>query len=110
MEAFEFSKYAINVCSRYDFIQGIEIQLLDEPMVKIKAVVNNDTFINIFYNAQTVKYSFALIKYGKRVFGADNARSWHIHSFDNPDGHEDSSDISLREFLDILNISTEKWL
>lgn len=110
MEAFEFSKHAIDVCSRYDFIQGIEIQILDEPVVKIKAVVNDDVFINIFYNAETVKYSFALIKNGRRIFGADNARRWHIHPFDNPDNHKEINDISLAEFLDILNTDKERWL
>lgn len=109
MEAFEFSKHAIDVCSRYDFIQDIEIQILDEPVVKVKAIVNDTSFINIFYNAETVKHSFALIKNGKRIFGADNTMGWHIHPFDNPDGHKESADISLREFLDILNARREKW-
>lgn len=110
MEAFEFSKHVIDVCSRHDFIQGIEIQILDEPVVKIKAVVSDDVFINIFYNAETVKYSFALIKNGRRIFGADNARRWHIHPFDNPDNHKEINDISLAEFLDILNTDKERWL
>lgn len=57
MEAFEFSKHAIEVCSRYDYIQSVEIQILDEPVFKVKAIVNDTTFINIFYNAETSKYS-----------------------------------------------------
>jgi hypothetical protein len=62
MNAFEYSKYTIELCSKYDFIQSIEILLLDEPVVKIKATVNEKTFISIFYNASTQKYSFAVIR------------------------------------------------
>ena len=110
MEAFEFSKHAIALCSQHDFIRSIEIQLLDEPVVKIKAIVKDDAFINIFYNAETLKYSFALIKNDRRIFGVDNARNWHIHPFENPDNHEETNNISLKDFLDILYSNKEKWL
>jgi hypothetical protein len=109
MNAFDFSKHAINVCAKYNFIQGIEIQLLDEPVVKIKVAINDDTFINIFYNAETVKYSFALIKNNERIFGADNTKSWHMHPFENPDSHVESSVVSLSDFLEILESNKNKW-
>lgn len=32
MDAFEFSRQTIELCAKYDFIQEIEIQLLDEPV------------------------------------------------------------------------------
>lgn len=62
MNAFEFSREAIRLCSEFSFIIGVEILLIDEPVAKIKAVMEEDTFINVFYNAETSKYSFALIK------------------------------------------------
>lgn len=109
MTAFDFSKEAVTVCSEYNFIQGIEIQLLDEPVVKIKAVINDDAFINIFYNAKTSKYSFTLIKNNNRIYGADNAKKWHIHPFDDPDSHVASNNISLGEFLEGLTSNRNKW-
>lgn len=109
MTAFDFSKEVVNVCSRHAFIQGIEIQLLDEPVVKIKAVLENDTFVNIFYNAETSKYSFALIKNGQRIYGADNTKNWHIHPFDSPDTHMETIEISLGEFLETLALNRDKW-
>lgn len=109
MTAFDFSKEAVTLCSKYNFIQGIDIQLLDEPVVKIKAVINGDTFINIFYNAETSKYSFTLIKNNKRIYGVDNAKTWHIHPFDAPDSHITASNISLGEFLETLTSNRDKW-
>jgi len=109
MDAFEFSRQTIEVCAKYDFIQGIEIQLLDEPVAKTKAIIDSDTFISIFYNAETSKYSFALIKKDKRIFGVDNARNWHIHPFGSPDFHLETSGLSLSDFLDMLASNRDKW-
>lgn len=66
-------------------------------------------FINIFFNSETLKYSFALVKYNHRIYGADNTRNWHIHPFDNPESHEDSSEISLKDFLNTLSLNKDKW-
>jgi hypothetical protein len=99
MNAFEFSKQAIHGCSKFSFVQEIEIQLLDEPVVKIKAFIDANTFINIFYNAETLKYSFALVRNNKRIFGADNTRNWHIHPFENPDSHLETTEMSLADFF-----------
>ncbi len=40
MNAFEFTKYVIGLCSNHSLIQGVDIILLDEPVAKIKAVIN----------------------------------------------------------------------
>lgn len=109
MNAFEFSKYAITTCSQFDFIKSIDVMVLDEPVAKIKAYIASDIFINLFYNAGTLKYSFALVKDNRRVFGADNTRKWHVHPFDNPDIHEESGEISLKDFLDTLASNRDKW-
>lgn len=109
MEAFEFSRQTIEACAKYDFIHEIEIQLLDEPVAKIKAIIDSDTFISIFYNAETYKYSFALIKENKRILGANNARNWHIHPFESPDSHIESSEMSLSDFLNVLASNRDKW-
>lgn len=93
MTAFEFSKYTITIFLEYDFIRCVEIQLLDEPVTMIKAVINDDVFINTFHNSETLRYSFALIKNSRRIFGADNAKSSHIHPFNEPDNHRDSNEI-----------------
>ncbi len=68
MDAFEFSKQVIQQCSKYTFIKGIEILLIDEPVAKIKAIIDNHIFINIFYNASTQRFSFTLIKNNIREY------------------------------------------
>ena len=109
MNAFEFSKEAIRLCSGFGFINGVDVVLIDEPVAKIKAVIEKDTFINIFYNAETAKYSFALIKNNQRIFGVDNTKKWHIHTFEEPESHLESGSISLLDFLKILESNKDKW-
>jgi hypothetical protein len=109
MNAFEFSKHAIELYSRYDFIKTVDILLLDEPVVKIKAHIDEDTYLNVFYNSETAKYSFALIRNNKRIFGVDNTRKWHIHPFENPDLHKEISPMSLEKFLEVLETDKDKW-
>lgn len=109
MNAFEFSREAIRLCSEFSFIIGVEILLIDEPVAKIKAVMEEDTFINVFYNAETSKYSFALIKNNKRIFGVDNTKRWHIHPFENPESHTETTVMSLLDFFKILESNKDKW-
>lgn len=109
MNTFEFTKETIRICSEFDFIESVEILLIDEPVAKIKAVAGNDVFINIFYNADALKYSFALIKNNRRIFGVDNVRKWHIHPFEDPESHVKSESISLLDFLKILESGKDKW-
>ena len=109
MNAFEYAKYALTLFSDYDFVRSVEIQLLDEPIVKIKAHTGSAAFINIFYNAETLKYSFALIGNSTRIFGIDNAITWHLHPFDNPESHVEISDGTIKMFLDMLVSNKDKW-
>ncbi len=62
------------------------------------------------YNAQTKKYSFALIKENKRIFGMDNTKGWHVHPFENPDSYLPADDINLSIFLSFINNEKDKWL
>ena len=43
--------------------------------------------MDAFYNQQTGTTAFALIREGRRVFGADNTGEWHVHPYADPDSH-----------------------
>lgn len=69
--------------------------------VALRAFLAEDIFIDTFYNEQTGKTSFALIRAGKRIFGADNAKiKWHWHPFDDPFRHDAvNHEILFSDFL-----------
>ena len=110
MNAVDFSKQVIETSSQYGLISEIDILLLDEPVVKIRAFIHDNIFIDIFYNAETNKYSFALISGNERIFGADNLRFWHIHPFEDPESHIETAPVGFLDFLEMLKSSKEKWL
>ncbi|MFH1634162.1 MAG: hypothetical protein ABIG63_09145 [Chloroflexota bacterium] len=41
--------------------------------------INDETFIQVYFNALTEKTSYALIYKRERVMGYDNYRFWHCH-------------------------------
>jgi hypothetical protein len=97
---FEFARAVQSACDRSDLVAGYDVQILDDTVVKVQAILTYDAFIDVFYNADTGKCSYALIEKAARVFGADNAFiGWHIHPFDDPSQHVPSSEISFLDFL-----------
>ena len=77
-----------------------DVRILDDTVVKIRVVLTYGPFIDVFYNADSRKCSYALVKGGARVYGADNAFiGWHVHPFQNPQDHVRTPDVSFAEFL-----------
>lgn len=69
----------------------------------IRVPVHSDKFIDTFFNEQTGRTAFALIKNNQRIFGADNTGGWHLHPFDDPQQHIPlNSPLSFAEFLGLL--------
>jgi hypothetical protein len=90
-------------------VTGIEPLLLEEPVLKLRAYVGALAFVEVFFNADTGKTSFALIKDGHRIFGADNTRGWHLHPFDSPESHGPCEAMSFERFLQHLETHKEQW-
>lgn len=100
LNAFEFARTIQDGCDRSDLVLSYDVRILDNTVVKVRVVLIVDAFIDVFYNADTARCSYALIQNGERVFGADNAFvGWHLHPFDTPDKHVPASEVSFEEFL-----------
>jgi len=103
LNPFEFARSIQDHCDRSDLVVSYDTRILDNMIVKIRVALSFGAFIDVFYNADSGKYSYALIEKGIRVFGADNAFiGWHIHPFDGPDQHKPTSEISFSEFLHLV--------
>lgn len=109
MNIFEFSQEIIDTCALTDFIKTLETVLFDEPIAKFRAKISDNSFIEIFFNSETDKHSFALIKNDRRIYGVDNTKDWHIHPFESPNAHVPSQPTSFKEFIKALEDSKNKW-
>ena len=54
---------------------------------EVRANLDENTFIEVYYNALTQKESYTLISRGYRVFGYDNYKYWHVHPVESPSEH-----------------------
>lgn len=97
--AVQFVQDVVDACARSDCVVTCRLMLLDEPVAKLRAELADGSFIEMFHNADTSKYSFAWIAGGRRIFGADNTRGWHIHPISDPASHEVHAPVSFHEFL-----------
>ncbi len=109
MSIFEFSKEVIDTCALTDFVKDLEILIFDEPVAKLRAHIDKNTFIETFFNSDTGKYSFALIKNNTRIFGIDNTKDWHIHPFESPEAHLPFHSISFKDFVEAIEENKSKW-
>lgn len=99
----------INACFQSTVVTGIEHLLLEEPVLKLRVHLGNLACVDVFYNEETGKTSFALIKGEKRIFAVDNTRGWHSHPFDNPESHHPCEQMSFESFLMQVEKNKEKW-
>jgi len=99
----EFARNIQEVCDQFQLIAAYDVRILDDTVVKVRVFLIPEMFIDVFYNEDTGKKSYALINKGCRIFGADNAFiGWHLHPFDNPDEHIPSSEISFIDFMETV--------
>jgi hypothetical protein len=105
----ELYREIINTSVRSALVTGIEPILLEEPVLKLRAHLGILAFIEVFFNEETGKASFALIKNSQRIFGADNTRGWHLHPFDSPESHGPCEEMSFANFLIQVEENQEKW-
>jgi hypothetical protein len=105
----ELYRQIINTSVRSALVTGIEPILMEEPVLKLRAHLGALAFIEVFFNEETGKTSFALIKNSQRIFGADNTRAWHLHPFDNPESHGPCEEMSFESFLVQVEENQEKW-
>lgn len=109
LSAREVYRHILNICAQSAVVTGIELLLLEEPILKLRAHVGTLVFVEVFFNAETGKTSFALIKDRGRMSGADNTRGWHLHPFGSPESHHPCEAMSFESFLRHVEEHKEQW-
>ena len=95
----EFSSSIASLCNKYDFIVDYELKIEENAIVKCRIFLIDDSFVEVYYNFENGKTSFALIKNNCRIFGADNLGFWHTHPFSDPEKHIKSHEIKIEDFI-----------
>jgi hypothetical protein len=100
MTLVEFEQQIFTVAMASSLCGIPAVRCLTPTSISLRLSVATGGFVDAFYNEQTVTMAFALIRQGRRVFGADNAGGWHIHPFADPDRHDPlPGEMSFAEFV-----------
>lgn len=68
--------------------------------LKIRILVTEKLFIDIYYNSANNRTDYALINDKKRIFGCDNVGDWHIHPLENPEEHRKCDEPTVEEIFE----------
>lgn len=88
------------VCANSDFVASYTVDVDDEKTLAVRVFLTNDTWVNVFYNVDTGRSSFAWFRDHQRMYGKDNAKQiWHKHPFNATHLHEPCEPVDFETFL-----------
>ena len=85
MDLKSFLTELLSSLAKFDFVKDVDLET-QGLVVSGRIVLQNDMFLEVYYNAVTKTMAFALIKDQRRIWGIDrdNIRDWHIHPLNDP--------------------------
>lgn len=98
----DFQKQIFVVAERSPICDSPVIELWGRQRIKIRIELFVGGYVEAYYNQETGTMSYAWIQEGARIFGADNTGGWHIHPFENPADHIETSGncaVTFAEFI-----------
>ena len=105
----DFEWLVISTCSKSSAVKSVSTLISSFTWIKIRALLTNESFIDITYNQETGKTAYTQILNERRIFGVDNKKGWHWHPYEDPQRHDFvEKEITFAEFLKRVeeNIST----
>jgi len=100
MSVEKFAANVIAICSKSFAVASSTVLRLSVTWFKLRAYLTNESFVDVSYNEKTGKTTFAQIQDERRIFGADNKKGWHWHSYEDPERHDFVEDeITFEEFM-----------
>ncbi|MGB9683213.1 MAG: hypothetical protein ACPL1I_09565, partial [bacterium] len=83
------------------FLPSLKLVILTRRInfIKIRIELDEDIFLDIYYNAENDRKDFAVILRGRRVLGYDNLEEWHKHPFESPNLHLKCEEPDIEEIF-----------
>lgn len=107
MDINQFLLSLLHSLSFLEFVEKVDFNT-EVFVIKGRAILQNNRFLQVYFNELTGTQAFTLIEGNKRIWGIDfdNIRGWHLHTMENPDGHCNITQKSIEEIMVLL---TEVW-
>lgn len=104
MDVRSFASELLRALATVKEIERVVLQS-EGPVVKGRAYVTAEMFLEFYFNEKTGTMAFALIRDQDRVWGIDrdNIRGWHLHPLENPAQHVEIEELSVSEIVERLS-------
>ena len=101
MTLVESERLVFAVAMRSPICDIPSVRRLTSTSISLRIGIESGGFIDAFYNERTDTTASALIRQGRRLYGADNTGGWHVHPFEDPALHDPMPDaLSFAEFVE----------
>jgi|GEM_PF-418556 len=104
MDVRSFASELLRALATVEEIERVVLRS-EGPVVKGRAYVTAEMFLEFYFNEKTGTMAFALIRDQDRVWGIDrdNIRGWHLHTLENPAKHVEIEELSVSEIVERLS-------
>ena len=107
MDVDDFQSSLLEALSDCPFVESVDLKT-EAVIVKGRVVLEDERFLQVYFNEHTGTTAFAVIEEECRLWGADHdsLRGWHVHPVDRPDEHQDVDPMTPSEVVKALE---EVW-
>jgi hypothetical protein len=77
----------------------VEIVARTVVAIKLRVDLDEERFIDVFFNERNRRTDLTLIERSRRAFGYDNLGGWHLHPPEAPEQHEACAEPDLGDFV-----------
>ena len=100
MNAREFEQQIRELCANSEIVMRVILLTESIDHTQLRIFLTDLSFVDMYYHHLSGKTSYAQIRDGQRIFGADNKKYWHWHPREDSDSHVPSaSEITIEEFM-----------
>lgn len=107
MDVETFLSSLLDALAECSFVRSVDLDT-EALVVKGRVRLEQDRFLQVYFNERTGTTAFALIENEQRIWGVDydDLRGWHMHPVDHPARHEEVEPMSPHEVVETL---AEVW-
>jgi hypothetical protein len=107
MDVDDFQSSLLEALSDCPFVESVDLKT-EAVIVKGRVVLEDERFLQVYFNEHTGTTAFAVIEEERRIWGVDydSLRGWHVHPVDRPDEHQDVDPMTPSEVVEALE---EVW-
>ena len=103
MDVATFLSSLLEALADRSFVRSVDLHT-EVVVVKGRVLLEDDRFLQVYFNERTGTTAFALIENDQRIWDVDydDLRGWHVHPIGQPNQHADIESMTPQEVVETL--------